>query len=298
MTDGRTIWRAKDALWHEREWIVTLVDEFGPAGYAVIDYLEAQAKMQNDGGRVKAGPRAVARATGADVVTVGHVLSRSVTLGLLDEWQDRDGRFTCRIVWFVADQGRAMAANRKARQRDGDPLDKGDPPPLSRSVTLGHGESRSVTECPPTGQDSTEVNASAKADACVAASPPLSDERQEVEDRVLFLCRLMSDEVRSAHGIPDSSREARPVKSWHDACRSMLTRDGYRPDQVEFAIRWVCRHHYWRRRVKSMTRLRSEMGQVAKEIREQREHGANVHPLRPHRQNADEILAALEGASA
>lgn len=163
MSNGRTFWRAKDAAWHDREWIVTLVDEFGPAGYAVADCLESMAKMQNDGGRVKTGPRAVARATGADVVTVGHVVSRAVTLGLLVDYEERDTRFECVVAWFAADQGSAMAATRKARQRANAPIDPDDLPPLSRSVTDGHGESRSVPECPTTGQDRTE-QPSAKAE--------------------------------------------------------------------------------------------------------------------------------------
>src|SRR6185312_2449152 len=138
VSDGRTIWRARDTHWREREWIVILGEEFGAAGPAVIDYLEDQAKLQNDGGRVKTGPRAIARGSFVDVVTVGHVLSRSVTLGLLDEFEDRDGRFTCRVTWFAADQGKAMAANRKAKQRASTPVEPDDPSPLSRSVPPCH----------------------------------------------------------------------------------------------------------------------------------------------------------------
>ncbi|MGH2870300.1 MAG: hypothetical protein ACRDNK_22370, partial [Solirubrobacteraceae bacterium] len=118
-----------------------------------------QAKLQNDGGRVKTGPRAVARGCFVDLVTVGHVLSRAVTLGLLVDYQEDKGRFECVIYWFAADQAKGGAAFRKAKQRGGLPVDPDDTPPLSRSVLDGHDESRPVPECPPTGQDRTDTSA-------------------------------------------------------------------------------------------------------------------------------------------
>lgn len=159
MSDGRTIWRARDTHWREREWIVILGEEFGAAGPAVIDYLEDQAKIQNDGGRVKSGPRAVARGAFVDSVTVGHVLSRAVTLGLLVDYRESNGRFVCTIAWFAADQGKGLAANRKQRQRSGATVKPDDPAPLSRSVTQSHAPSRGVTN---TVQNSTDTSATQK----------------------------------------------------------------------------------------------------------------------------------------
>lgn len=147
MSGGRTVWRAKDAGWWRREWIVALGEEFGAAGPAVIDWLECEAKAQNDGGLVKAGPRTVARGCFVDVVTVGHVLSRAVTLGLLLDYRESDGRFICRIAWWQADQQRLADTVRKQRQRNGATADPDDMPPPSRPVTDGHGESRPVTKC-------------------------------------------------------------------------------------------------------------------------------------------------------
>lgn len=107
---------------------------------------------------------------------------------------------------------------------------------------------------------------------------------------MVSLCELMSAEVRSAHGVDARSREALPVKGWHDACRSMLTRDGVPAERVEAAIRWVCRHHYWRMRVRSMTRLRSEMAQVLAEM----DHGGGQVVQMSERKERDERrLAAL-----
>lgn len=164
MAGGRTIWRSHDTGWWGREWIVILGEEFGADGPAVIHWLEDQAKLQNDGGRVKTGPRAISRGCFVDVVTVGHVLSRAVTLGLLVDYEEDRGRFECVIYWFAADQEKGGAAFRKAKQRDETPIKPDDPPPLSRSVTASHGESRPVTVGHLTGQDRTDSSATQKKD--------------------------------------------------------------------------------------------------------------------------------------
>lgn len=121
-SDGRTVWWAKDADWYERARVVALVEAHGPAGAVVLDYLTCKAKSQNAGGEVKSGYRAIARATGVDLVTVGHVVSSLVTLCLLDEYNgngDADQPFTARISGWRSEQDRALAATRKARQRSG-----------------------------------------------------------------------------------------------------------------------------------------------------------------------------------
>lgn len=145
MTTGRTYWWGKDAAWWRRELIVELGEEFGPAGPAVIDWLSCEAKAQNAAGVVKTGCKSIARGCFVDVVTVSHVVSRSVTLGVLDDYQDLGSRFVCRISGWASDQRRARAADRKAEER----ANTGDSDPV---VTLGHAESRSVTECPPRGR--------------------------------------------------------------------------------------------------------------------------------------------------
>lgn len=153
-TSGRTYWWAKDAAWWRRERIVELGEEFGPAGPAVIDWLSCEAKAQNDGGRVKSGMRSVARGCFVDVPTVESVLSRSVPLGVLDDFEGARGRFTCRISGWSDDQSRGVEAVRKARQRANAPVNTEDRPVLVPPCpTL----SRSVPECPPTGQDRTGV---------------------------------------------------------------------------------------------------------------------------------------------
>lgn len=146
---------------------------------------------------------------------------------------------------------------------------------------------------PPEVEGEVEEQLAAKA-ASPAAPPPQADP-DPLEEDVVYLCRLMSAEVRAAHGIAERSREALVVKGWMDACRAMLTRDGLTVEQLEYAIRWVCRHHYWKNRVRSMTRLRSEMEQIVQEIKSQRNNG-NVVPL--HKPNADALITKLEESEA
>jgi hypothetical protein len=106
VTGGRTIWWAKDSGWWRRERIVELGEEFGADGPAVIDWLSCEAKVQNDGGVVKTGTRSISRGCFVPLVTVCHVLSRSVTLSLLDDYEEAGNVITCRISGWKADDAR------------------------------------------------------------------------------------------------------------------------------------------------------------------------------------------------
>lgn len=105
--------------------------------------------MQNDRGRVKSGSRTIARGTFVAPETVSHVLSRSVTLGLLDDFVETERGFTCRISGWEQDQERGRAAARQAISRSSKPQPRG----LSRSVTESHAnsptEENSRKETPP-----------------------------------------------------------------------------------------------------------------------------------------------------
>lgn len=245
MSGGRTIWRAKDTGWRNREWIVILGEEFGAAGPAVIDWLEDQAKLQNDGGRVKAGPRAIARGAFVDLVTVGHVLSRSVTLGLLVEYEERQGRFECVVSWFSADQGKGGAAFRKARQREADPVKPDDPPPLSRSVPVGHGESQNVPLQDRTGQNTSATqknNSSSDADGV--------DVKATDEDR--HLCALLKAQALDRN----AKFKVKSRSRWLTDMRRLRDLDGNSAEEIERAIRWVFRDDFWGGVIQSPGNLR------------------------------------------
>jgi hypothetical protein len=154
VSEGRTVWWAKDAAWWRREYIVALGEEFGPLGPAIVDWLAGEAKAQNDAGRVKTGYRSLARGCFADdLVTVRHAVSRAVALGALDDLVEDGERFTCRISGWKSEQDRALAARRKAESRARKAYETEVAGPV---VTSGHALSRPVTDCPSTGQDSTK----------------------------------------------------------------------------------------------------------------------------------------------
>jgi hypothetical protein len=162
-TDGRTVWWAKDAGWWRRESVVTLGEEFGPGGPAVVDWLACEAKAQNAGGWVLTGYRSIARGCFLpDAETACHVVSRAVTLCLLDELTEPDGRIRCRISGWSAEQERGAAAARKAAQRAREAAENSASAGLFGSTTSKRPKplSRSVTPRPkksPTGQDSSNT---------------------------------------------------------------------------------------------------------------------------------------------
>ncbi len=222
MSDGRTVWWPKDSAWWRREHVVELGEEFGADGPAVLDWLSCEAKAQNDGGSVKSGCRSVARGCFVDVVTVSHVLSRAVQIGALDDYQEQDGRFVCRISGWQADQERGRAAVRQAAKRereraetpaneqfpvDEEPVIDRD---VSRPVTPSHGESltgqerredkKSPPDPPEGGRKRALESWKSEMTEWVAAHPvtdqllsdwaPIRDRLAEQVDEVAFTLRI------------------------------------------------------------------------------------------------------------
>lgn len=264
MSDGRTVWWPKDAAWWRREWVVTLGEEFGPAGPAVVDWLTCEAKAQHDGGRVKAGIRSCARGAFVDVATVGAVLTRAAELGALDDYDDADGRFTARISGWEQDNERGRAAFRKARQRERD-QEGVTGRDLSRPVTPGHGESVKGQER--TGQEET-----------AAAASPSHPGGDEFDADVIRLCRLQSELARARTNQAPSSRRLRPTRRWHAEMDRLLRLDGWTPEQVEYVIRWVDRHSFWAPNVLSADTLRRHFDRFAAAINAEQRPAAPVSP--------------------
>jgi hypothetical protein len=241
MSHGRTVWWPKDSAWWRRENVVTLGEEFGAAGPAVLDWLSCEAKSQNDGGFVKAGIRSCARGCFVDAVTVSHVLSRAVTLGSLDEYDEREGRFSCRISGWEADHRRGNAAFRKQTQRE--------------KTDASHTESRSVTKCHVKEEDKLTTTA----DAVVVSSP--------VDPEIDRLCLLHSELVRQRTETPSSSQQYRPTDSWRTEMRRLIERDGRKPAEIEAAIRWVHGHPFWGKNILSVPKLREQYGRLVVEAK-------------------------------
>lgn len=122
MSDGRTYWWACDAAYFERDRVADLALTFGPLGPCALLWLSCHAKAINDGGSVKSGYSAVAKAVGGRRARVKDAIRYAAEIGALDEFEEsEDGRrFTCRISGWAADQEKGAAAFRKARQRERD----------------------------------------------------------------------------------------------------------------------------------------------------------------------------------
>jgi hypothetical protein len=220
---GRTYWWAKDAAWLRRELVVELGEEFGPAGPLVLDALNGAAKLENDGGRVRSGFRALSRDCFLDDPSLARrIVEHAGTIGALDDLEiDEDGRrFVARISGWAADQNKGRAAQRQADKRAADqsnqPEDDVTQRDESRPVTHGHVPVG-------TGQDSTagkeEEEARAGALQPVEAPTILAELRDLLTEDSL---RLAWDDMAVLHAIeahpwatdPDFRAAARAVASW------------------------------------------------------------------------------------
>jgi hypothetical protein len=119
---GRTSWWAHDSAMHRRELIVELGDELGEAVLGVIDVLHSWAQEQGHTGHVTGGFRILARETFSTIEKVKGIVERAAELGVIDDLVlgDDGKRFTARLSGWEAEQRKARAAARKAKQREAD----------------------------------------------------------------------------------------------------------------------------------------------------------------------------------
>lgn len=119
MTAGRTTWSARDAAHHDRELVVELLDEFGPAGPYVDTVLRDLAQQQRDGGAVRTGFRVLEKKCGISRDEARTIVEYAANIGLFDDLAiDADGRrFTVRVSGWEADQRRGRNAVRQDESR-------------------------------------------------------------------------------------------------------------------------------------------------------------------------------------
>jgi hypothetical protein len=127
MSEGRTSWWPRDAAEHERELLVELAEEFGPAAHAVAAVIKDLAQAQRDEGNVRTGFRVLAAKCHLHVGSTSEearglartIIERAGGIGWLDDLAiDEDGRrFSARVSGWNADQARGRESIKKATQR-------------------------------------------------------------------------------------------------------------------------------------------------------------------------------------
>ena len=163
MAEGKTYWLALDARWLQREGVVEVRQEVGHAGVTALLVLMAQAKLENDGGWVRSGYRALAAEAFLDGPDEArNILAACVSGAVLDDFEeDADGkRFSCRLSGWQADQFKGRDAHRKAAKRaDTETHDAVSGAVRTSPVPVGRGEERREEETPhgEFGEDAREL---------------------------------------------------------------------------------------------------------------------------------------------
>jgi hypothetical protein len=264
VTSGRTVWRAKDAAWWRRERVVELGQEFGAAGPAVLDWLEGEAKAQNDGGRVKTGFRALAHGVFTSHDEARAIVARAIEIGALDDFEEQGRGFIVRVSGFTHDQTLGRDAMKKAATRATGPegttgdTPRPDPDEEGQAGTTGGPtrEDRREVKEEPVGSSSSEVDQN-------------DDERVDVNE----LCTLLADRVEQNTG-----RRPNVTKSWRREARLLLDRDGRTVDQVRAVIDWCQADSFWRSNVLGMPKLRDKFDQLTLRMKAAGVTAAIDHP--------------------
>lgn len=170
------------------------------------------------------------------------------------------------------------------------PSDLGASPPEGFGEPLGEGfgegfrEPLRVTQGVGEGVGGTSsVRSTERSSSSETASPP-SDavEVIEVRPEVEKLCQHLADRV-AANG------SKRPVitKSWRDAARLLIDKDGRTAEQVMNAIDWCQADEFWRTNVLSMPTLRKQYDRLRLAAKRQPTNGRAGHTPFQNPENAD-----------
>lgn len=81
----------------------------------------------------------------------------------------------------------------------------------------------------------------------------IKDVRQDVNE----LCERLADHIEA-----NGSKRPNITKSWRDACRLMIDRDGHSPEEIAAAIDWSQKHVFWHTNVLSMPTLRKQFDRM------------------------------------
>lgn len=261
--DGCTYWWMKDCGWWRREGIIILGQEFGPSGPVIIDWLACEAKLQNDGGYVKSGPLAVAHGCFTSPSVTRNALRRAVELGVLEDYKEDRGRFTCRLSGWSSDQKRGLNALRQQRFRERKRLGVEPNSSQSKHVTQRDSALRSVTQ---RYGASPSVTRNEKRIEDIEKTPTSSSllvgdfSRAENRPELLQLCSRLADAIilNDPKAKPDPNS-----KRWLEAMRLLLDKDGRSVAEVERVIDWCQADSFWRSNILSIPTLREKFTQLA-----------------------------------
>lgn len=137
-------------------------------------------------------------------------------------------------------------------------------------------------------------------DSAIPPNPPLSETGETTEGDISSASAAEADrpEVRSlceylADRIEANGSNRPPIgKTWFDACRLMIDRDGRTPDQIRRAIDWCQDDEFWRANVMSMPTLRRQFDTLRLRAKAQ---GTPRRRRQSKGERALEVLAQLEG---
>lgn len=222
-------WYAKDCHYLDDPKIMRLGDRFGAAGPLVVDRLMARAKLLGQGGRIECVYRSLASECfvgGAEEVR--EIVAAAADLLILTELEEDGFSFVASFPRGTWDRWQANFRQQQKRERER--LDSGE-------VTASHEPSREVTNR--TGQDRTTQDPPPEAER----SYPLSE----------LLASLIAE---------NGSKRPSIGKSWRDAERLMVDRDGRDPAEAAALIRWCQHDEFWRSVILSMPNFRAKYDQL------------------------------------
>jgi hypothetical protein len=229
VTTGRTIWQAQDCAWWTRERVTELGEEFGPAGPAVANWLECQAKLQNSGGKVKAGYRAIARGAfledGADQAE--RIVRFAVAIEFLTGFEEGSRTFVATVAAFKSDQSRGRDTITKGDRRTGEPTVASEESPRTTPDNPGQGPTCPTSPRERRGEERTEETNNKAASQPVEPAR-LDDARQRLQ--AATVTRIF-EYWQTTCGHPDA-------KLLNDRRRKVQARlkEGYTEQQIRSAI--------------------------------------------------------------
>lgn len=162
-------------------------------------------------------------------------------------WSE-DGANVAHLKWeeYQPTKAEVEADRRKNREK------------LRKWRERNHGENSDVTEL----QTSYEQDSNAAPDPTRPDPTYIKDSSSEVANatprpEVESLLDLLDSQIQS-NGLKKPAR----TKKNQDAIRLLLDRDGHRPDQVAWIIRWAAADEFWHSNILSASKLREKFPQL------------------------------------